>query len=71
MSDVQRFSGEVQRVGKDGFDAAVSSFGEANKGLQAIAAQITAYWKKSFEDGTRGFHLSDWKRRWEAAKRGD
>ena len=43
MSDVQRFNNEVQRAGKDGFDAAVSSFGEANKGFQAIAAEIAAY----------------------------
>src|SRR6476661_3592739 len=55
MSDVQRFNNEVQRAGKDGFDAVVSSFGEANKGFQTIAADITAYSKKSFEDGTRAF----------------
>ena len=55
MSDVQRFSDEVQRAGKDGFDAAVSSFGEVNKGLQAIAGEVTAYSKKAFEDGTRAF----------------
>ena len=55
MSDVQRFSDEVQRAGKNGFDAAVSSFGEVNKGLQAIAAEVTAYSKKAFEDGTRAF----------------
>ena len=55
MSDVQRFSDEVQRAGKKGFDAAVSAFGEANKGFQAIAAEITAYSKKSLEDGTRAF----------------
>jgi hypothetical protein len=55
MPDVQRFNDEVQKAGKDGFDAVVSSFGEANKGLQAIAAEITAYSKKSFEDGTRAF----------------
>ena len=53
MSDVQRFSDQVQRAGKDGFDAVVSSFGEANKGFQAIAAEVAAYSKKSFEDGTR------------------
>ena len=54
MSDVQKFE-EFQRVGKDGFDAAVHSFGEVNKGLQAIAAEFTDYSKKSFEDGTRAF----------------
>src|SRR6476660_6609753 len=55
MSDAQRFNDQVQRAGKDGFDAAVSSFGEVNKGFQSIAAEITAYSKKSFEDGTRAF----------------
>ena len=55
MTDVQRFNDQVQRAGKDGFDAAVSSFGEAHKGFQAIAAEIAGYSKKSFEDGTRAF----------------
>src|SRR6186997_193994 len=49
-SDVERFGDEVQRAGKNGFNAAVSY-----KGLQAIAAEITAYSKKTFEDGTRAF----------------
>ena len=55
MSNVQKYGEEFQRVSKDGFDAAVSSFGEVNKGLQAIAAEFTAYSKKTFEDGTRAF----------------
>jgi hypothetical protein len=46
---------EFQKVGKDGFDAAVKSFGEMNKGFQAIAAEVTDYSKKAFEDGTRAF----------------
>ena len=46
---------EFQKVGKDGFDATVRSFGEVNKGFQAIAAEITDYSKKSFEDSTRAF----------------
>jgi hypothetical protein len=55
MSDVQRFNNEVQKAGKESFDAAVSSFGEANKGFQAVAAEIAAYSKEAFEDGTRAF----------------
>ena len=55
MSDVQKYGEEFQRVGKDGFDAAVRSFGQVNKGLQAIAAEVTDYSKKAFEDGTRAF----------------
>jgi hypothetical protein len=46
---------EFQKVGKDGFDAVVRSFGEYNKGFQAIAAEVTDYSKKAFEDGTRAF----------------
>ena len=55
MSDVQRYGEEFQRVSRDGLDAAVHSFGEVNKGLQAIAAEVTDYSKKAFEDGTRAF----------------
>ena len=57
MSD-QKYGEEFQRVGKDGFDAAVRSFGEVNKGLQAIAAEVTDYSKKSFEDGTSAWSSS-------------
>ncbi|MGD0533244.1 MAG: phasin family protein, partial [Methyloceanibacter sp.] len=46
---------EFQKVGKDGFEAAVRSFGEVNKGFQAIAAEVADYSKKAFEDGTRAF----------------
>ena len=53
MSNVRKFNDQLQKVGKDGFDAAVNSFGESNKGFQAIATEITAYSKKSFEDGIR------------------
>ena len=51
----QKFSEEFQKAGKDGFEATVRSFGEVNKGLQAIAAKFADYSKKSFEDGTRAF----------------
>ena len=55
MSDIQKLSDEFQRVGKDGFDAAVSSFGEVNKGLQVIVAEVTEYTKRAFADGTHAF----------------
>jgi hypothetical protein len=55
MSDVQKFGEEFQRASKDGFDASVRSLGEVNKGFQAIAATVTDYSKKAFEDGTRAF----------------
>jgi hypothetical protein len=55
MSDVQKFGEEFQMVSKNGFDVSVRSLGEVNKGLQAIAATVTDYSKKAFEDGTRAF----------------
>src|SRR4030095_12274721 len=57
MSDVQSFNDEVQKAGKDGFDAIVRFFGEANKGVHALAEEVTVYSKKSFEDSTRAFEL--------------
>ena len=46
---------EFQKLGKDNFDASVKSFGEVNKGFQAIAAELTDYTKKAFEEGTATF----------------
>ena len=55
MDEFTKAGEEFQKVGKDGFDAAVRSFGEVNKGFQAITAKVTDYYKKAFEDGTRAF----------------
>ena len=55
MTEQSKIGDEFQKVGKDSFDAAVRSYGNANKGLQAIAAEFTNYSKKAFEDGTRAF----------------
>ena len=46
---------EFQKVGKDGIDTAVRSFGEYNKGFQAIAAEFNDYSKTAFEESTRCF----------------
>ena len=43
---------EMQKLGKDNVEAAVKAFGVTSKGFQAIAAEVTNYSKKSFEDGT-------------------
>ena len=47
--------GEFAKFGQGGFDAYGRSFGEWNKGLQAIAAEWTEYSKKAFEDYTKAF----------------
>jgi len=55
MTEHSKIADEFQKVGKDGFDAAVRSYGDANKGFQAIVAEVTNYSKKAFEEGTRAF----------------
>jgi hypothetical protein len=55
MTEHSKIGEEFQKVGKEGFEAVVSSYGDANKGFQAIVAEVTDYSKKAFEDGTRAF----------------
>jgi hypothetical protein len=55
MTEQFKIGEEFQKVGKDSFDAAVRAYSEANKGFQAIVAEVTNYSKKAFEDGTRAF----------------
>jgi hypothetical protein len=43
---------EVQKLGKDNVEATLKSFSATSKAVQAIAAEMTNYAKKSFEDGT-------------------
>ena len=51
----QTFTDDFQKMSKDGFDAAVRSYGEVNRGLQAIASKVSDYSKASFEDATLAF----------------
>ena len=44
---------DVQKMNKDNMDATMKSFGALSKATQAIAAELTDYSKKSFEDGTK------------------
>jgi phasin family protein len=46
---------EMQRLGKDNMDTAMKSLGAVSKTMQAIAAEMTDYSKKSFEDSTAAF----------------
>jgi len=46
---------EMQKFGKDSVDTAMKSFGAMSKTMQAIAAEMTDYSKKSFEDSTAAF----------------
>ena len=45
MTEQFRTGEQVHRVSQEGFDAVVRAYGEANKGLQAIAAEVTDYSK--------------------------
>lgn len=46
---------DFQKMNKDNIEATVRSFGEVNKGFQAIATDWTDYSKKALEDGTAAF----------------
>lgn len=55
VEQFQKFGEELHKAGKNGFDAAFRSFGEANQGFQAIATKVADYRKNALEDGTRTF----------------
>ena len=46
---------EFQKTGQENFETAIKNFEEVNKGVQAIASEVTDYTKKAFEEGTAAF----------------
>jgi phasin family protein len=55
LEPMQKASEDFQKMGKDNYDAIVRSYGELNKGFQAIASRWTDFSKRSFEDSTRAW----------------
>ena len=55
LEPFQQATDDFQKMGKDNYDAIVRSYGELNKGFQAITARMTDYSKRAFEDATRTF----------------
>jgi hypothetical protein len=53
QDQAQRVGREFQNAAGLGFEAAGRSISEVNKGFQAIAAEMTEYSRKAFEDATR------------------
>jgi hypothetical protein len=60
MSDAKGMTEEANRMGqqaqermKSGFEAATSSFAEANKDFQALANEMMKYSKAAFDDAIR------------------
>ncbi len=43
---------DIQKLSQTNIDTAMKAMGEWNKGIQTIAAEITDYTKRSFEEGT-------------------
>ena len=43
---------DFQKLGQQNVDAAMKAIGDWSKGWQAIAAEMTDYTKRSFEEGT-------------------
>ncbi len=51
----RRMGQEYQRAAEAGFEATARSFEEANRGLQAVAAEVTDYSRRSIEDVFRAW----------------
>jgi hypothetical protein len=49
----ERVSHQFQRATQGGWEVAGRSISEVNRGFQAVAAEMTEYSKKSFEDAIR------------------
>ena len=49
----QRAGREFQKATEGGFEVASRSFSEANKGFQALAAEMMNYSKEAFDDAVR------------------
>jgi len=49
----QRFGREYQKAAETGLEGASRSFSEANKGFQALAAEMMNYSKAAFDDAIR------------------
>jgi phasin family protein len=52
---MQKAVDDFQKMGKDNYDAIIRSYGEMNKGFQAIVARWAEFSKRSFEDATRAW----------------
>lgn len=51
---VQTFD-ELQKLGKEGFDAALESFAAGSKGTQLFLGECADYARRSFEQGSSAF----------------
>lgn len=46
---------DIQKLGKDNYDAVLKSYGQVNKGFQDIGTSFTDYTKQAFADATATF----------------
>lgn len=58
---------DLQKFNQQGMDVSMRAFGEVSKSWQAIAAEMTDYSKRSFEEGTATFEKLAGAKSWEQA----
>ena len=58
LEQAGRVGREFQRAPGRSLEAASQSFSEANKGFQSLAAEMTDYSKRSFDDAVRTWEHS-------------
>jgi hypothetical protein len=55
LEPFQKANDDLQKFGKDNYDALLRSYSEWSKGFHAIGARVTDYSKQAFEDAARAF----------------
>lgn len=53
LEPFQKATEDFQKASKANYETALRSYGELNKGLQAIGTRVTEFSKQAFEDATR------------------
>jgi len=55
LEQMQKANEKFQEMGKDNYETMVRSYGELNKGFQAVVARWTEFSKRSFDDAARAW----------------
>ena len=66
----QRMGREYQKAVESGFEAASQSFREVNRGFQAMAAELTDFSKRTWEDGIQAWEQLRHSETWSKFRRG-
>ena len=52
---MEKATKDIQKLGKDNYEAVLKSYGQVNQGFQEIGTSLTDYTKQAFADATVAF----------------